>query len=231
MGRPLRRIWLRRRKQTRWGGRAEKGKYLLVMAPLAGILAALILLWRLDVALRPAVSALAGAQVERLVTAQVEEALSALLAEDALACEGLYTVQTGADGSITAVTANSGKLNRLRSELLARIITQVESLDSNELSIPLGSLTGWALLSNRGPAVTAEILSAAVPSARFESQFTAAGINQTLHRVVLSLEVEVTLLLPGGTEEKRVDSQLVVSETLLVGEVPETYLGWTAGEA
>ena len=189
------------------------------MAPLAGVLAALVLLWRLDVALRPAVSALAGAQVERLVTAQVEEALSALLAEDALACEGLYTVQTGADGSITAVTANSGKLNRLRSELLARIITQVESLDSNELSIPLGSLTGWALLS------------AAVPSARFESQFTAAGINQTLHRVVLSLEVEVTLLLPGGTEEKRVDSQLVVSETLLVGEVPETYLGWTAGEA
>ena len=227
----LRRIWFRGRRSKHWGATAGRRNYLSVIPALAGILAALVLLWRLDVALRPAMSALAGAQVERLVTAQVEEALNTLLSEDAMACDGLYTVQVGSDGKVNYLTANNAKMNRLRSELISRIITQVESLDSNALSIPLGSLTGWALFSNRGPAVTVEVLSASVPSARFESRFTAAGVNQTLHRVTLEVEVAVTLLLPGGTEETTVQAELPVSETLLVGDVPETYLGWSGAES
>ena len=58
--------------------------------------------------------------------------------------------------------------------------------------------------------------------------FTSAGINQTLHQIMLDVEVEITLLIPGGKTETRVDAAVCVAETLLMGQVPDTYLGLPA---
>ena len=72
------------------------------------------------------------------------------------------------------------------------------------------------------------VLTAAVPKAEFSNQFTAQGINQTLHQIMLDITVDVTLLIPGGRAETNVTAQVCVAETLLVGEVPDTYLGLPA---
>ena len=105
-----------------------------------------------------------------------------------------------------------------------RITRQVEALDSEELSIPLGSLTGFATASDLGPVLPVRVLTAAVPTADFENVFTSAGINQTLHRIMLNVLVECTLLIPGGTVDTAVEAQVCAAETLLVGQVPDAYL-------
>ena len=68
------------------------------------------------------------------------------------------------------------------------------------------------------------VLTAAVPTADFENVFTSAGINQTLHRIMLNVRVECTLLIPGGTVDTAVEAQVCAAETLLVGQVPDAYL-------
>ena len=94
--------------------------------------------------------------------------------------------------------------------------------------MPLGSLTGFSTASDWGPTLPVGVLTAAVPKAEFSNRFTAQGINQTLHQIMLDITVEVTLLIPGGRAETSVTAQVCVAETLLVGEVPDTYLGLPA---
>ena len=73
------------------------------------------------------------------------------------------------------------------------------------------------------------VLSVGMPSTEFENLFTDAGINQTKHRIVLNVEVVVSILMPGYTTSTVVESSLAVAETVIVGAVPETYTYFQSG--
>ena len=138
------------------------------------------------------------------------------------------TVERDESGKVSLLAVDSVKLNTLRTQILQEVLEQVEGLDAQELGVPLGSLTGFATASDWGPTLPVGVLTAAVPKAEFSNQFTAQGINQTLHQIMLDITVEVTLLIPGGRAETSVTAQVCVAETLLVGDVPDTYLGLPA---
>ena len=90
--------------------------------------------------------------------------------------------------------------------------------------IPLGSLILPELLSGRGPAIPVRILSIRNSESTFESYFTEAGINQTLHQLTMQVGVDVAILVLGRSESFTVTSQVVVAETIIVGDVPDTFL-------
>ena len=48
-------------------------------------------------------------------------------------------------------------------------------------------------------------------------------INQTKHRIVLRIDVYVSILLPGYSTVTQVTNEITVAETVIVGEVPGTY--------
>ena len=84
-------------------------------------------------------------------------------------------------------------------------------------------LAAAALLAGRGPDVHIKVLSVGSPTAEFENRFTDAGINQTKHQILLNVDVNVQMLMPGYTRTITVSSTLSVAETVIVGSVPETY--------
>ena len=222
MGRPLRTYLPRRRSARRRQGSG------LLLAAAVGIGLALLVIWMVDGALRPAVTTLASVQAENEITGIINDAVTATLADQGVAYADLVTVERDESGKVSLLTVDSVKLNSLRTEILEQVLEQVEGLDAQELGVPLGSLTGFATASDWGPVLPVGVLTAAVPRAEFSNQFTAQGINQTLHQIMLDVTVELTLLIPGGRTETSVTAQVCVAETLLVGEVPETYLGLSA---
>jgi len=222
MGRPLRTYLPRRRSARRRQGSG------LLLAAAVGIGLALLVIWMVDGALRPAVTTLASVQAENEITGIINDAVTATLADQGVAYADLVTVERDESGKVSLLTVDSVKLNSLRTEILEQVLEQVEGLDAQELGVPLGSLTGFATASDWGPVLPVGVLTAAVPRAEFSNQFTAQGINQTLHQIMLDVTVELTLLIPGGRTETSVTAQVCVAETLLVGEVPETYLGLPA---
>lgn len=222
MRRPLRTYLPRRRSAPRQQGRG------LLLAAVVGIGLALLVIWMVDAALRPAVTTLASVQAENKITGIVNDAVTATLADQGVAYADLVTVERDESGKVDLLAVDSVKLNTLRTEILAQVLEQVEALDAQELGVPLGSLTGFSTASDWGPVLPVGVLTVAVPRAEFSNQFTAQGINQTLHQILLDVTVEVTLLIPGGRTETSVTAQVCVAETLLVGEVPQTYLGLPA---
>lgn len=128
------------------------------------------------------------------------------------------------DGKITALKTNMSEVNRLKTSILNIINDEILAMDTTDLGIPIGSLILPEFLSGRGPHIPVQILSISNSEASFESFFTEAGINQTLQKLIMNISVDVSILVLGRTESFTVTSQVVVAETIIVGQVPDTLL-------
>ncbi len=128
------------------------------------------------------------------------------------------------DGRITALKTNMSEVNRLKTDILNLINDEILALDTTDLGIPLGSLILPEFFSGKGPNIPIQIISIRNSDASFSSSFTEAGINQTLQQLTMHVQVDVTVLVLGETESFTVTSEVVVAETIIVGQVPQTYL-------
>ena len=174
--------------------------------------------------IRPILTAMAVTQISNAVTAAINDAIADGITSEHVSYSDMVLVETDANGRATVLTSNLEQANLLRSELLSLVLEAVSQLSMEDFSIPVGNLTDIDLFSGRGPAITIQVLSTGAASASFEHEFTSAGVNQTLHQIMLDVDVTVQILLPGQTMELPVSTQVCVAETVIVGEVPGTYL-------
>ena len=173
--------------------------------------------------LRPLLESMATTRVSNTVNRIVFEAVNEAIESGEITYDQLISFEKDNDGKITAVHSNMAACNRLQVEILDIILARIDQVSARELSIPVGSLTGSALLAGRGPRIKVRMESVGSSSARFENEFTSAGINQTNHRIVLHIDVSVAILLPGFTTATQVSNAVTVAETVIVGTVPDTY--------
>ena len=173
--------------------------------------------------LRPLLESMATTRVSNTVNRIVFEAVNEAIESGEITYDQLISFEKDNDGRITAVHSNMAACNRLQVEILDIILARIDQVSARELSIPVGSLTGSALLAGRGPRIKVRMESVGSSPARFENEFSSAGINQTNHRIVLHIDVSVAILLPGFTTATQVANAVTVAETVIVGTVPDTY--------
>lgn len=128
------------------------------------------------------------------------------------------------DGRITALKTNMSEVNRLKTDILNLINDEILAMDSTDLGIPLGNLILPEFFSGKGPDIPIQIISIRNSDASFSNNFSEAGINQTLQQLTMHVQVDVTVLVLGETQSFTVRSEVVVAETIIVGQVPQTYL-------
>ena len=201
--------------------RRRGGRWKLAAAALLAVLLAAVLTAMAQ--LRPIMDSMATARVSNVIHKAVAEAVSETIATGRYDYTDLIRLEKDDGGKITALTSNMIQFNQLQIDVSENVMKKVGSVSSSELSIPVGSLTGVALLAGRGPDVLIKVLSVGSPTAEFENRFTDAGINQTKHQILLNVDVNVQMLMPGYTRTITVSSTLSVAETVIVGSVPETY--------
>ncbi len=173
--------------------------------------------------LNPILTSLATVRVANTVTRIVNAAVDETVYEGEVDYDSLMALEKDNSGRIVAVKSNMAEFNRLQSAILSNVLERMSEVDTRELSIPVGTLTGSPLLAGRGPAIKVKMQSVGTPSAHFENAFTDAGINQTRHRIMLVVDVSVGILLPGFSTGTRVSNSFAVAETVIVGGVPESY--------
>ena len=184
----------------------------------------LIILLTLQSKYRFVIHDLAQTSVINTTSDMTNDAISKQIASGDIAYDRIVYFEKDLDGRITALKTNMSEVNRLKTDVLNIINDEILALDHSDIGIPLGSLFLPELFSGKGPAIPIHILSIRNSDANFVSTFSQAGINQTLHRLNMEVSIDVAVLVLGETSNFTVSSEVVVAETIIVGQVPNTYL-------
>ena len=167
---------------------------------------------------------LAETRVKNSTSDLTNDAIAKQIAEGTIQYDRIVFFEKDLDGRITALKTNMSEVNRLKTDILNIINDEILALDTSDIGIPLGSLFLPELLSGKGPVIPVHILSIRNSDAVFSSNFVQAGINQTLHQLIMVVSVDVAILVLGQTGSFTVTSEVVVAETVIVGDVPNTFL-------
>lgn len=203
----------------RWKRRARR-RFLLVWLLL--VTAALLLFLRLSVA--PVVQELAKARVANRASYVINEAIEEQLENGQIDYDNIVFLEKDVNGNITALKTNIAEINRLKTQILSVVDTMLLDLDINEVGLPLGSLILPELFSGTGPKLPVKVMSISSSDADFRNLFAEAGINQTSHQIMMDVHITMTILTPVGAESVEATSAVVVAETVIVGNVPQSYV-------
>lgn len=137
--------------------------------------------------------------------------------------DDLLNITKDANGNVTMVGTNVITVNEIISDIPIRIQEELEKSENNSFNIRLGSFLGSNLFAGRGPNVKIKMEISGNLDTDLKSEFTSAGINQTLHKIYLEIRCNVIILTPFETIEEQILNQVLLAEGLIVGDVPSCY--------
>jgi sporulation protein YunB len=197
------------------------------------LLAGVVMLFSLgvvvDAALRPILEQVAAQQVHLAVVRLINEAVYDQLG-NGVAYQQLINVSTDADGRVTLMQPDTVKITRLVTSIARDLEEKLGNLSREDIKVPLGMLTGNSLLADKGPNLTLALLPLGSVSVNIHDEFSAAGINQTRHSIMLDIVVDMGILLPFQSTFTQITDTLPIVESVIVGPIPETYLNMEAGD-
>lgn len=182
-----------------------------------------LLLLLLERNLESVILDMAHARAEAMAVEYIHEAVRDVM-EDAVTYEDMMSVQTDQQGRVTMLQANAVRMNELATVTALEAQSKLESAEAQSIAIPLGAALGVPFLSALGPRVRVHIVPVSAVSAAFSTEFESAGINQTRHKIYLSLHTTVRLVIPSGARQVSLGSQVLIAESIIVGAVPQSYV-------
>lgn len=136
--------------------------------------------------------------------------------------DDIINIEKDSDGNITMIRANTVKQNYLASQVVLKCDERLSELEDLGVKIPLGYLTNNVMFYNMGPKITVKMQQVGNITTSYESEFESAGINQTRHKIYLNLTTTMRVVVPFNSKEVEVTCQIPVSDTIIVGKIPET---------
>lgn len=204
-------------------GKAKKYVFIAVCL----LLISLTLFLLIDARLRPMIRSTATVQAQSYAAVAAGTDIPSILTNTDTGYNSLVNIKRSADGNIVSIETDAMQINLLKSKINSAVAKNLSGLSAKELGIPIGSLTGLALLNGRGPKISTVISITGSAQTSFFDTFDDAGINQTRHQLFLKTTATMLIVFPGETVTAAYTYTTLVAETIIVGKVPEMYAGIT----
>ena len=135
----------------------------------------------------------------------------------------LVRIEYSADGYVQNIETDTESVNFLRLRLTDAVSQKMAEIENEEITLRLGSLTGISLLFGRGPGVRMRVIPLTAVRSELHETFEGAGVNQTIHKLSVLLTVDVCVLYGLRSGQVTVESEVVLSQSLVSGQVPGWY--------
>ncbi|MBR6634615.1 MAG: hypothetical protein IKL41_03200, partial [Clostridia bacterium] len=176
-------------------GKAKK--YIFIAVCL--LLISLTLFLLIDARLRPMIRSTATVQAQSYAAVAAGTDIPSILTNTDTGYNSLVSIKRSADGNIVSIETDAMRINLLKSKINSAVAKNLSGLSAKELGIPIGSLTGLALLNGRGPKISTVISITGSAQTSFFDTFDDAGINQTRHQLFLKTTATMLIVFPGET--------------------------------
>ena len=107
----------------------------------------------------------------------------------------LVVLERDSDNRITALRTDIIAVGKVKARIVNGLFDRLDYLEETQTEVPLGTVFA--------------------PSS--------AGINQTRHRILIEVHAGFRILTPFGGEDREIVSTYPVTDTVIVGTVPERY--------
>ena len=173
-------------------------------------------------AVNPVVYETVNLKTNSLGTKAINNAISQVV--QGIVYDEIINIVTDDFGNINMIQANPYKINKITEELIIKTENNLKDYSRIGLNIPIGTFTGVPVFVGQGFNVKIKINPIGAVTCVFNSKFEMSGINQTIHRIYLTINADIGVVLPIQTQNVKVSQQFVACESIIVGQVPEVYL-------
>jgi len=177
----------------------------------------------------PSIMSLAEPKLKAIAVSAMNEAVREIIAEGNITYSDLIELEKDEEGNISLINSNTMLMNKLAVDTAAAAQKNILSAGQQGISVPIGTLFGGPIFTGRGPAITVKFEPTGSVTTNIKDELDAAGINQTRHKIYVILNAQVRILIGSASQTVEVSSQVLISETIIVGKVPQTYLQFLGG--
>ena len=143
---------------------------------------------------------------------------------DEMRYEDLVTISRDKNDTIVGISTDPLKINKIARDTASISQSNLKNLSLNGIPVPLGALTGIEAFAGLGPSIYFRIIPVSSVTCGFSSSFESVGINQTKHSIYLKVVADISIVMPSRTENFAVFTDVLIGESVIVGEIPSAYL-------
>ena len=180
--------------------------------------------------LEPLIVEIGASKVRFAAKEAMNSTVTGLMEDGTINYDQIVSFEKNDTGSITAVKTDMARINKLKASAAEKVLEAIGNITVEELSVPLGNLFALDFLSGMGPDIPVRIIAVKTAAVDFVNDFQTEGINQTVHRIYLNFDIEITVLAAGKKSEVETSSMFCIAETVVVGAVPESYTYFSEAE-
>lgn len=189
-----------------------------------GVIIVILSIW-MAVVVNPVVFNYANAVINAYAVQAVNNGVADVIQTDTYS--SLTDIRRDEEGSITSINADALAMNVLSAQVSSRAQMYLEQLGSEGVPVPILTFCGIPFLVGRGWPVRLNLKLVGAVNCSFNSEFKTAGINQTEHKITLCSHAVVDVVLPFCTKRAQVEVEMLFSDSIIVGQVPEFLLTHT----
>lgn len=186
----------------------------------------IIIVIAIDTRIRPVVKTMSMYQGKVVATQIIDKVIDKELSAKTNSVntyDDIIILERDEKNQVTSLEIDMIKANRFKARVTSEILKELTTLGQNEMQIPLGTFLGNEFFSGRGPNVSFKMVPSGYVATQFENHFESVGINQVLHQIILKVETNVTAIIPGYTSAAEVDTSFIVAQTVINGDVPDSF--------
>lgn len=172
----------------------------------------------------PMLRQIAENQVVNAASNAIFQAVTRQLATGSVDYSRIIQLEKDESGHIRALTTDVEQIARLKAEVLTLLDEEIAKMDDDELSVPLGTLLFPTFFAGCGIKLPVRVIALNSTDADFYSSIETAGINQSVQQVRITFTVSLRFLTPAGIQDADVTSDVLAAQTILLGDVPESYI-------
>ncbi len=181
------------------------------------------LFFLIDIRIRPVIEKTAEYQSRLLAVRIINSAVYNEISAENFQYDNLINLCYDDEGHISSIETNMVNVNKLKTMSAKIINDEIDNINEYDLNISLGTVSGIKMLYGKGPSIPFYAEPCGYVDTSLISSFEEAGINQTLHRIIMHIETVISAIIPGYTSEISIKTDFVIAETVIVGEVPNSY--------
>ena len=206
------------RKKENISIRKITGKFLILVGAVIIILTIVFDIW-----FRPVIERMFEYRCKLIADRAVSRAITEHLNTTDEDHSDIISFVYDSEGRIGALRTNPPKINTMKAAVMEKVNSELSTIKAEKVGITIGTLSGVSYLYGVGNEIMFTVKPVGVARSRLYSKFDSSGINQTMHSVILEIDTEVSPLIPGVTETFLVTTEFIIAQTVIVGDIPDSY--------